>query len=102
MTWRTIATALVFAVTAFAACTGVDDIRSGMSESELIARLGSPDQRVEEEHIIKLYSTGRGCSTDVNQVLIYKRLIAEDILVGLSPDRRVRCAWDAAVFEFID
>ena len=89
-------------MTVFASCTGVDAIRVGMRESELIAVLGAPDQRVEDKDTIKLYSTGHDCPTDINQVWVYERTIGEDVLVGLNQDRRVRCAWDAAVFEFID
>jgi hypothetical protein len=100
---KTLGIALVCAVTsALSACTDVDDVQVGMSESALIARLGSPDQRVDDEATIKLYSTGQGCPSGVMHIWIYERMLREDILVGLNPDGRVRCAWDAAVYEFID
>jgi hypothetical protein len=86
----------------FVACTGVDDIRTGMSESELIALLGEPDRRVADKETLKLYSADQRCPSDINQVWVYERLIRDDILVGLNADRRVRCAWDASVFEIIN
>jgi hypothetical protein len=82
-------------------CTSAQNIRNGMSESELIALLGPPDRRVADEDSMKLFSTDEHCPTDVKQVWVYERLVRDDVLVGLNADRRVRCAWDASVFEII-
>ena len=86
----------------FESCTGVDDIRIGMSETELVGLLGASDSRITDKDKMKLYATDEHCPSDVEQVWVYERRIRDDIMVGFNLERRVKCAWDATVFEIIN
>lgn len=73
-----------------------------MSESDLIRSLGEPDRRVADAETMKLYAADEHCPTSVSQVWVFERSIGDDIVVGLTADRRVSCAWDATIFEIVN
>jgi hypothetical protein len=93
---------IVVGVTLMTACTSVDNIRDGMSDTELTALFGVPDRRVTDTDTMRFLTMDARCPSEMSQIWVYERRLRDDIFVGLNAGRRVMCAWDATLIELID
>jgi hypothetical protein len=71
---------------------GADVVRTGMTESEVVAVLGQPSRVLSGAEILR-HSEGRDRGCQPTRLAIYRRAHDEVVHVAYSASQRVNCVW---------